>query len=80
MPAHRAPGITAYGSPQASSLHFSIRTTWEVFDQLIPALRARNVQFVGGVFEDKEMAVRSFIVKDNTGNPIQFFARSGDRK
>ncbi|MBZ5531203.1 MAG: VOC family protein [Acidobacteriia bacterium] len=57
-----------------------VTVSQEVFDQLIPALRARNVQFVGGVFEDKEMAVRSFIVKDNTGNPIQFFARSGDRK
>lgn len=27
-----------------------------------------------GIFEDKEMGARSFIVKDNDGNLIQFFA------
>jgi hypothetical protein len=28
------------------------------------------------IFEDKDMGVRSFLVKDNEGNLIQFFTQS----
>ena len=45
------------------------------FDSLARRLQKRRVEFVGGVFEDKEMGVRTFLVKDNSGNRIQFFSR-----
>ena len=57
-----------------------ITVTPQAFDQLTRRLHEHSVQFVGGVFEDKEMAMRSFIVRDNTGALIQFFARLGDSK
>ena len=45
------------------------------FDGLLQYLQQRNAEFIGRVFNDDEMGVRSFIVRDNTGNLIQFFAR-----
>jgi len=47
------------------------------FDSLWKYLHNRAVNFVGdgGIFSDKEMGVRSFIVRDNSANLLQFFAR-----
>jgi catechol 2,3-dioxygenase-like lactoylglutathione lyase family enzyme len=42
------------------------------FDSLAKHLRDRGAQ--PGIFVDKEMGVRSFIVRDNDGNLLQFFA------
>ena len=41
------------------------------FDALDANLQKRG--FDAGIFEDKEMGVRSFLVADNEGNLIQFF-------
>jgi hypothetical protein len=46
----------------------------EDFGSVATYLERRGVSV--GIFEDKEMGVRSFIVKDNDGNLIQFFTRS----
>jgi catechol 2,3-dioxygenase-like lactoylglutathione lyase family enzyme len=45
------------------------------FESLAGYMRNRGVEFIGGVFEDKEMRVRTFLVKDNGGNRIQFFTK-----
>jgi catechol 2,3-dioxygenase-like lactoylglutathione lyase family enzyme len=44
------------------------------FDVLATQLEKHGVE--AAVFEDEEMGVRSFLVKDNEGNLIQFFTRS----
>ena len=44
------------------------------FDVLATQLEKHGVS--ASVFEDKEMGVRSFLVKDNEGNLIQFFTPS----
>lgn len=38
-------------------------------------LRNQKVDFVGGIFEDKEMGLRTFLIRDNGGNLIQFFSK-----
>jgi catechol 2,3-dioxygenase-like lactoylglutathione lyase family enzyme len=43
------------------------------FEAVAGYFRARGGAELG-IFEDKEMAVRSFIIKDNDGNLLQFFA------
>jgi hypothetical protein len=44
------------------------------FDQVAAYLQKRGVE--AGIFEDKEMGVRSFLFKDNDGNLIQFFTHN----
>jgi catechol 2,3-dioxygenase-like lactoylglutathione lyase family enzyme len=44
------------------------------FDAVAAYLRSRGVD--AGIFEDKEMGVRSFLFKDNDGNLIQFFTQN----
>jgi catechol 2,3-dioxygenase-like lactoylglutathione lyase family enzyme len=44
------------------------------FDQVAAYLQKRGVET--GIFEDKEMVVRSFLFKDNDGNLIQFFTQN----
>lgn len=41
------------------------------FDALASYLEKRGIE--AGIFEDKEMRVRSFLIRDNEGNLIQFF-------
>jgi catechol 2,3-dioxygenase-like lactoylglutathione lyase family enzyme len=43
------------------------------FDAVATYLQKRGVE--AGVFEDKEMGVRSFLFSDNDGNLIQFFTQ-----
>lgn len=43
------------------------------FDAVTTYLRKRGVET--GIFEDKEMGVRSSLFRDNDGNLIQFFTR-----
>ena len=38
------------------------------------ALHRKGAQFRGGLFEDKEIRMRTFIVLDNEGNMIHFFS------
>jgi len=45
------------------------------FDRIFHRLQERHAQFRGEIFEDEGLAVRSFIVLDNNGNLVQFFAR-----
>jgi proline iminopeptidase len=45
----------------------------DTFNGLLERARAQKVEFVGGVFEDSALKLRSFIVKDNSGTLIQFF-------
>lgn len=44
------------------------------FDVVATQLEKHGIK--AAIFEDKEMGVRSFLVKDNEGNLIQFFTRS----
>jgi hypothetical protein len=44
------------------------------FDVVAAQLEKQGVSAT--IFEDKEMDVRSFLMKDNEGNLIQFFAHS----
>jgi catechol 2,3-dioxygenase-like lactoylglutathione lyase family enzyme len=44
------------------------------FDAVAASLQKRGVDT--GIFEDKEMGVRSFLFKDNDGNLIQFFTQN----
>ena len=46
------------------------------FAMLAAYLQKRGVE--AGIFEDKEMGVRSFLVTDNDGNLIQFFTQTSD--
>jgi len=46
----------------------------EDLDALAAYLRKRGIE--AGVFEDKEMGVRTFLFKDNDGNLIQFFTQN----
>jgi catechol 2,3-dioxygenase-like lactoylglutathione lyase family enzyme len=46
------------------------------FDMLAAYLQNRGIE--AGIFEDKEMGVRSFLCKDNDGNLIQFFTQTND--
>jgi catechol 2,3-dioxygenase-like lactoylglutathione lyase family enzyme len=43
------------------------------FDTVATYLQKRGVE--AGIFEDKEMGVRSFMFRDNDGNLIQFFTQ-----
>jgi catechol 2,3-dioxygenase-like lactoylglutathione lyase family enzyme len=43
------------------------------FDAVAAYLQKHGIE--AGVFEDKEMGVRSFLFKDNDGNLIQFFTQ-----
>ena len=44
------------------------------FDAVAGYLQKRGVET--GIFEDKEMGVRSFLFRDNDGNLIQFFTQN----
>lgn len=44
------------------------------FDTVATYLRKRGIE--AGIFEDKEMGVRSFMFRDNDGNLIQFFTQN----
>jgi hypothetical protein len=44
------------------------------FDAVATYLEKRGIE--AGIFEDKEMGVRSFIFRDNNGNLIQFFTQN----
>jgi catechol 2,3-dioxygenase-like lactoylglutathione lyase family enzyme len=44
------------------------------FDAIATYLQKRDIEV--GMFEDKEMGVRSFLFKDNDGNLIQFFTQN----
>ena len=44
------------------------------FDAVAAYLRKRGVET--GIFEDKEMGMRSFLFRDNDGNLIQFFTQN----
>jgi catechol 2,3-dioxygenase-like lactoylglutathione lyase family enzyme len=44
------------------------------FDVLATYLQKRGIE--AGIFEDKEMGVRSFMFRDNDGNLIQFFTQT----
>ena len=46
------------------------------FETVAAYLQQRGVE--AGIFEDKEMGVRSFLCKDNDGNLIQFFTQTSD--
>lgn len=44
------------------------------FDAVATHLQKRGIE--AGIFEDKEMGVRSFMFRDNDGNLIQFFTHN----
>jgi catechol 2,3-dioxygenase-like lactoylglutathione lyase family enzyme len=44
------------------------------FDAVATYLQKRGVE--AGIFEDREMGVRTFLFKDNDGNLIQFFTQN----
>jgi len=45
------------------------------FDSLHSALVRKKATFIGDVFTDDGLKMRSFIVRDNSGNLVQFFSR-----
>ncbi len=47
----------------------------EVFDRIHRNLEEKKASFVGGVFTDSGMKMRTFIVRDHDRNMVQFFAR-----
>jgi Glyoxalase/Bleomycin resistance protein/Dioxygenase superfamily len=47
----------------------------EGFDVLHSALVRKKARFIGGVFTDDGLKMRSFIVRDNSGNLVQFLSR-----
>jgi catechol 2,3-dioxygenase-like lactoylglutathione lyase family enzyme len=44
-------------------------------DKVLAMLKARNVEIAYGPFPAKENAMKNFIIKDNSGNLIQFFGK-----
>lgn len=46
----------------------------EDFDAVATRLQKRGIE--AGIFEAKEMGVRSFMFRDNEGDFIQFFAQN----
>ena len=42
-------------------------------EDLYARLKKQKFEFIGGLFEDKEMRLKSFLIKDNNGNILQFF-------
>jgi catechol 2,3-dioxygenase-like lactoylglutathione lyase family enzyme len=44
------------------------------FDAVATYLKKRGIE--AGIFEDREMGVRSFLFRDNDGNLIQFFTQN----
>ena len=60
----RLPGLTKAGVLVAS----------KDFDPLIAHLQKQNVEFIGRIIEDSGMGLRTFLIRDNGGNIIQFFA------
>ncbi|HEV7513599.1 MAG TPA: VOC family protein [Candidatus Acidoferrum sp.] len=47
----------------------------EDFDRLHSALVRKKATFIGDVFTDHGLKMRSFIVRDTSGNLVQFFSR-----
>jgi hypothetical protein len=45
------------------------------FDKLHGALVRKKATFIGNIFADDGLGMRSFIVQDNSSNLIQFFSR-----
>lgn len=73
--AARAPSDTAIRDPRAVGLQKAgMWVDAATFDSTLARLRRLNATFVGGVFSDTTIKGRSFIVKDNSGALIQFFA------
>ena len=54
---------------------FGLVVEKDIFDGLHQTLVEKKAAFVEGVFVDDGLKVRSFIVKDNSGNLVQFFSR-----
>jgi extradiol dioxygenase family protein len=46
----------------------------DTFEALYDSLKKRNVIFLGDIFEDNEIKMRTFLVRDNRGNLLQFFS------
>lgn len=47
----------------------------DVFDRIHRNLEEKKASFVGGLFTDDGMKMRTFIVEDHDGNMVQFYAR-----
>ena len=61
-------------NPQTGPIKVGMSLGQKDFDSVSAYLEKHGVTI--GMFEDKEMGVKTFIVKDNDGNLIQFFANS----
>jgi len=73
--AAKAPSDTAIRDSRAVGLQkVGMWVDAVTFDSTLARLRRLNATFVGGVFSDSAIKGRSFIVKDNSGVLIQFFA------
>ncbi|HEV7557300.1 MAG TPA: hypothetical protein VGO00_17655 [Kofleriaceae bacterium] len=68
---------TTLGSPSLLQgiRKFGIVIDRQNFDALHSRLADRGAVFVGTVSTDDGLAMRSFLVQDNNGNPVQFFSR-----
>jgi catechol 2,3-dioxygenase-like lactoylglutathione lyase family enzyme len=53
---------------------FGIVTDQETFDALHSSLERKKATFVGDVYTDDGLKMRSFIVQDDSGNLVQFFS------
>ena len=54
---------------------FGIVVDGKNFDALHTSLAGKEATFIGNVFTDDDLKMRSFIVQDNNGNLVQFFSR-----
>lgn len=49
------------------------------FEGIHDQLKSKNADFVGGIFQDENLGIRSFLVKDEDGNLIQIFEAGRQR-
>lgn len=46
----------------------------EVFERFHSSLNSKGVTFLGDTFEDKDLRMRTFLIRDKAGNLLQFFS------
>ena len=52
----------------------------EGIDDLYATLKKRPIEFVGGLYTDEPLNLKSFIIRDNNGIVVQFLQRMPPRK
>ena len=71
------PGATTQGDPADVRRHgvFKVGFVIEHYDQFLAGLRQRQVPIALGPFPARDGQRANFIIRDNAGNMLQFFAK-----